>query len=1364
MNDIKRKIDSRLFSRVDEQNGKENNPRPISAFFSEPALVVLGEPGMGKTTSFCQAAIEEEHAKYLTIREFCPPRNPQGLEGRTLYLDGLDEHRAGKANGNEVLDAIIGRLQEFNPPKFRLSCRTADWFGELDKSNLSEASQSGKVTVIRLEPLSEEQILEIIEKRGVPDGQAFLKQARQSGIADWITNPQSLEMVLEVVSQGQEWPVTRKALFERTCSKLVKEHNKTHRKAMTAPPSSDQLILAAGLLCTLILRADLAGIAFDVGYDEEGFPDLTQVDGSPLPLKQAAQTKLFRNPAPERVSYYHRTMAEYLAAHFLVHQIDQGLPAERVRRLLTSKNGLVPSNLRGLHAWVTTLCPDSVISSFIHTDPMGLILYGDPESLPLSRKENILDGLAELAKKNPWFRGGHWESHPLGRLADPKLKDRFESILSDWQHVPTHLLITVLDIIQHGKGPIVSSDTLFAFINNPTVPSHLREHATKVFATHFANRMKDLIPVFEGLEGNEDQNGDHEFRAILLEKLYPEHLPPREIARFLVPLLANYSGYYYQFLTHKLPEKTNDELLPSLIMVILDIKNGFHEDHTTSLAFERLAGEILSRSLEQHGETVSLEDLYTWLQVGIDKHGPNIPDRNQEYSHATRVQDWMNSHPQRVKELYLYWLQGKDAGDIETSTNNFWLLLQNMEVPAWFADWCLELAAENQDERIAAALFQTGIKLLIQQQPKPPDTPERAFSFVQTYPRFKKHLDPLLSCPLNDDLIKHEQQNKESRLNEEIEKNQFIAELSSRLDGIRNGTDLIAIFDLAEIYQSWSMDAIKTTKPHQRLVEKTSIEIALAAEAGFVQCLMTHALPSPDEIGRLCIAFKESKYAPVILSAMDLISVGDKKTLSDATLSSAFALWLLRGSNDHIPQWFENIITTNPDLAAHASKEFWLPQLKFGREYVRRLDALVTWPGIAKRVAIPLLADCPEMKGNNLTNLLISALIWGDRSDLKSLILMVHRRKKDHIPGWPQWAAVAYLLEEFKWPEIEPILSLEIEDAGVLFDFIFDIFYQDNKERENKIPGLSLNITTIIDLILFYGKIYTPKDIGDGVGWSEPEYMRSQCIKELINKIAAETTEEATTVLQSLIDDENLIAWRNKLRHSLAQHLQKKADKLFEPTTWENVVNVVNNHSPATAADLQALVVDHLRTIARELRDGNTDGYKSFWNLDAHGRTTCPIPEEDGRDRLLERLRTSLSPMKIHSDPEGHYADDKRADIKICFENISIPIEIKRDDHDQLWNAANNQLIPNYVCDPKTNGFGIYLVFWFGAHGRGLQVPPKKRGIKTPSTCQELEEALHQTIVSTHRDSIQVIVIDVSTRKPSPPEPANQGVNNLKSS
>ncbi|MBF0339756.1 MAG: hypothetical protein HQL95_02175 [Magnetococcales bacterium] len=1346
----------RLFSRMEASGGEQNHPSPLSDFFDEKALVILGEPGMGKSTSFLQAAKKEANSEYLTIRQFIPPRNPTDLAGKTLYLDGLDEQRAGRANVNDVLDAIIGCLQELGYPKFRISCRTADWLGGLDKSSLSDAVKSGGITVLRMDPLNEGQIQDIVVARGL-DGAAFLDQARQSGIEEWITNPQHLELVLNVVSKGQTWPETRKELFERACLELVQEHNEIHRRAKTNFPA-DQLICASGLLCAIILRADLEGVAIEQTNADEGFPALSRFSESSLPLVEAARTKLFRHPFPERATYLHRTMAEYLAACFLVHQMINGLPAERVRCLLTTDNGLVPSPLRGVHAWVATLCPEPIHSLFLWTDPMGLVLFGDPASLSPSRKGDLLDAIAELAKQNPWFRGGHWESHPLGRLADAKLKNRFEAILADWHNQPNHMLHTVLDIALSGETLPVSQEALMAFIYENDAPSNLRAQAAEAFVSHCPKSIHDLKAVLCDLDRHPSPDDDHGLRAVLLRALYPSHLTPEKLIDFLPPPKPQLIGTYYMFLSHDLVELTPDDQLPSLLAVLIQNKHRPDRQYEGHLAWQSLMSEALVRVLELHGERVAPETLYAWLDVGTDEHGFSVLLQGSDDSHASRVREWMNFHPDIIKELFLLWIQRIAIHELEEKHFNFWERLQNLPIPAWFPDWCLELATKTLDKDVSNALFRIAIHYLLHQPPKPPYPLDRAFTFVEQYPCFGTIPDCFLYYELRDYDWKRIRNQDQMETKKNQEKSNLRVDLSNRIEGIQAGIDLNALFYLGEIYQGFFNHANRDLHPRKRLRKETSAEIAQAAEAGFVQYLTKQSIPTPQEIGDLSVKNKCSYIGCVVLAAMDLSSThAEQNTLKiqDSVLSSAIAFQLALLNGREYPAWFQTIVLSRPDLVAEACQAFWLPQLRAGKEHVSGLYALAReelWSEVAKKVVLPLLKECPHLDGQNLRELLIAALRWGDHQELLSLSQVILNSHNDHGAGWYQWAGTAFLLDQAIWSNLLPVLEQNREDAFNFMMFIGKIVHGDDFNRREIVENIDLSVHAIKQLIDFFGQQWNVTDSNIIVDHQiTTESKMAGRIHALINHLAGKTSPEAACELQLLANNDKLQPWRNSLLHALSKHRQMMADNNFQSMTWDAVFNVLKGDTPGTVRDLHAFVLDQMCTIAKELRDSKTNGYKAYWNTNGHNKTTEPKSENNSRDRLLEALQHKLTHLPdIHAEPEGRYADDNRADIKVLFKSWNVPVEIKQDYHPNLWNAAQSQLIAQYVRDPGTEGYGIYLVFWYGTHGKGLTNPPQESGFPAPTTWEELESALQKTIPAIHATFVQVIVLDVSTHQPKP--------------
>ena len=110
---------------MDEEQPEENGAgRSLADHSNAPAHVLIAEPGAGKTTAFKDEATRQG-GQYVTVSDF---RTFDRLEWRdkTLFLDGLDEARAGTRNGQTPLDDVRAKLHALRCPPFRLSCRWAD--------------------------------------------------------------------------------------------------------------------------------------------------------------------------------------------------------------------------------------------------------------------------------------------------------------------------------------------------------------------------------------------------------------------------------------------------------------------------------------------------------------------------------------------------------------------------------------------------------------------------------------------------------------------------------------------------------------------------------------------------------------------------------------------------------------------------------------------------------------------------------------------------------------------------------------------------------------------------------------------------------------------------------------------------------------------------------------------------------------------------------------------------------------------------------------------------------------------------------------------------------------------------------------
>ena len=189
-------------SETGSRDQSEQTSRPIEEFREEVAIVLLGAPGAGKTTIFRQEA-NQTGGCYVSARDFITFSDKPEWHDTTLFIDGLDESRAGVTDGRTPLDSIRSKLNELGCPRFRLSCRVADWFGANDRTRLEVVSGNDKVKVLLLDPLSNVDIRKILESRSdVVDANKFILSAREGESESLLDNPPNPE---NAGGRGRAW-------------------------------------------------------------------------------------------------------------------------------------------------------------------------------------------------------------------------------------------------------------------------------------------------------------------------------------------------------------------------------------------------------------------------------------------------------------------------------------------------------------------------------------------------------------------------------------------------------------------------------------------------------------------------------------------------------------------------------------------------------------------------------------------------------------------------------------------------------------------------------------------------------------------------------------------------------------------------------------------------------------------------------------------------------------------------------------------------------------------------------------------------------------------------------------------------------
>lgn len=365
----------------------------LADFRSAHAYVLLGEAGSGKTTAFRSEGAAGGH--YVTARQFIhrdPASHPE-WRGKALFIDGLDEQRAGGGDPREPLDKVLGRIEQLGRPRFRLSCREESWLGGGDLRELSSLTNGEEVHLLRLDPLSRYGAREVLVSAGITGPDDFLWNAGERGLDVFLRNPLLLELLAKAVHPGaagsEPWPDTQLATFERACRILARESNQENRDARDGSPySDDELVMAAGHLCAIALLSDKVGWSRR-GPGDGDHPPLSDAGAPQDPLRFALDTKLFEGSAETGRSPRHRRIAEFLAAKYLDRRIGAGLPATRVLALMAGGDGKVVPDLLGVSAWLATMNREAR-APLIDMDPVGVMFGGDAGSLSRREVERLL--------------------------------------------------------------------------------------------------------------------------------------------------------------------------------------------------------------------------------------------------------------------------------------------------------------------------------------------------------------------------------------------------------------------------------------------------------------------------------------------------------------------------------------------------------------------------------------------------------------------------------------------------------------------------------------------------------------------------------------------------------------------------------------------------------------------------------------------------------------------------------------------------------------------------------------------------------------------------------------------------------------
>jgi hypothetical protein len=515
-------------------------------------------------------------------------------------------------------------------------------------------------------------------------------------------------------------------------------------------------------------------------------------------------------------------------------------------------------------------------------------------------------------------------------------------------------------------------------------------------------------------------------------------------------------------------------------------------------------------------------------------------------------------------------------------------------------------------------------------------------------------------------------------------------------------------------------------------------------------------VPAPAELLQKHIEGKYFRWWYAVLAGLDeysaavqpLLDLGDDYLLSALMIDSLCATFTHKGnvSTQFVHPWKTMLRRERPELVMRANLA--LARADLARKYqnaygLHELLHNAELSPYRSAATLALLEEFPNTHADGLRQLVHVAISECDANQV------THILRKGMVDGFNNddvltvWLAAGYLISATEFGSYCD--ALDASGRQKLIWELRALSGLSHRNQQGTRPLSSQQMEQIIDWVMSqFSRTSHPEGGwgGDTNAWDATDFAL-----KLIADISSDTSEDATKSLNRISALPHASSYLDDVKHAIAQQRILRTDAQFHPPSFEQVVTVLSNGKPANNADLHALMMWHLDDLRQHITSANIDVFKQFWNTDGYDKEDDPKSEGICRDAPVGLLRAKTSTLQITIDPEGHMANDKRADIVAILPGMKLVFELKRDYHADVWGAIQTQLERLYTRDPDSSGFGIYLVFWFG-DARGSRLPKPPSPFEPPKTAGEMQDNLRSLVTINQRDRIGVVVLDVSGEIP----------------
>lgn len=1336
--------------RIEVIDGPKDNQgafRRVSDLRVLPFVVLLGEPGIGKSTVL-ETEAAHEGVPVLKVRELMT--GAQANPGATLFLDALDEYRADGQPSDKV-HSLAHAMTAVKAARWRLSCRSEDWRKGADIAPIKKTTAGAPIVVVQLLPLDHVEAAAILTTLGEGDPDAFLAKAEALGAAGFVENPLSLKLLHKAVAGGEAWPRTRYDLFASAISRLMFECNEEYKQSDRRAPHV--ILDAAAEVCLLLLTSGARAIWRSngeppAGGDARAYVTVHDLGLDRVLLKDTLDTALFRGEG-ETFEPMHRTVAEYLAGQALAKAVAgtggrSALPLSRAIALITGSDGAPPTELRGMYAWFAThlarLGDEGGALRLIEADAVSVLAYGDAAAFDTPARKAIL---VNLDRNDAYFRASEVGITAIGGLAGEDLADDFAAVLTGPPD-GTHRLLTVYEALTNGQSVPSLRPRLRAIALDAARPDWQRRRAAEAYLNGADDVVSTCRDLFNALAGEAISAARETLRAQLAARLPANVLSVANVKSVLadyqqIPeddMVGRLYGLQRRLEVEPLPELF-DEPTENWLSKNPHRSHNFEIEHVLDYA---LAGAIKG-TLD-----LSAARLWRWTFNIRGDAWSKLEDKT-----AKALASWLDEEEGREAALFDAVLADDDPTTGPWNVTYNYIETTRRNPSAAIIRHILAKAAASstkvEKDRFLAIVIDVACN---------PATEIEAYwetyDCIAREPNSEPLLKQLAITTIDDRWFKNQAYAISEHRREAEAKAGNVRALALALAEMRVGGQPHHLACAARWYFEDEQRRGGRPSGIQRVSDLTDDTTTDAILAGWNH-LATMGLGGIDaaQLGKAEAEGRRYVVEEAAIAGIDRL-ISEDRLPEPATMPIEVAVAVLKSSwvvsdqerRSRLERWALDRLNLVPTAGAAQLMDFWGPALDAGATQLSGLWRLLEEDargGAVEQALDSLLGTRRAMAPEVLQS---AVRVGAKHLDPARLLALAEAALDDTAVTGAQrtiWTFVAFALD----PVRHAVRFRAEHGDGNAFELLCDNLSNGLMDSFGNIVGVA-RLYRDATIVRFLGRTVTPEDDLRRGGLVTLSQRLHDAVNQAINALAADSSPESGEALSALVSDPDLTAWRSRLRHALAQQARLRRDQSFEHPTVSAVRAAIAGGPPVNACDLRVVVMEELRRLRAELRTTDTTPWKRYWNVGSNGRADQPLIENECRDHLLDRLRDRLNRYSIAAVvPEARRSDETRADMLVLTgAGRNLPIEAKRHYHADIWVAASTQL-QGYTADPGADGFGIYLVFWFG--NDTSPTPARPDSGAGPTSAVELETMLIGDLSPELKARTAVIVFDVSDPK-----------------